>query len=199
MVTRICIGLPPACLSLDDDAARGMVDQIGAVDETLDILRGLVAKEEWTAALEDLAGEDRVHGLVRGCACQRLFGDPAWEAPVSVWMNRALSPGTPPEHAAAWLEGFLTGNAQLLIYHPHLWEILDDWVVGITEAAFTRLLPLLRRTFSTFSAAERRKLGERARTGKTARAAGAAQELDAARAEAALPLVMAILKDEESS
>jgi hypothetical protein len=58
-----------------------------------------------------------------------------------------------------------------------------------------RLLPLLRRTFATFAALERRQMGKRARCGAgrpethTATDAG----FDTARAEAALPLVARLL------
>jgi len=46
----------------------------------------------------------------------------------------------------------------LLIHQPALWGILDEWLSGLEELAFTEALPMLRRTFSGFSKAERRKM-----------------------------------------
>jgi hypothetical protein len=60
--------------------------------------------------------------------------------------------------------------------------------------SFTELLPLLRRTFSTFPAGERRSIGERARTGPAKIAAHAStDDLDHDRAAEILPLLARIL------
>ena len=56
----------------------------------------------------------------------------------------------------------ISGEADLLLIHDHrLWQLLDDWVCGLADEPFTQLVPLLRRTFSSLSAAARRQLGER--------------------------------------
>jgi hypothetical protein len=74
--------------------------------------------------------------------------------------------------------------------------LLDEWVLSLPETLFTSLLPLLRRTFSTFPAPERRQIGELATTG--GRIAPAAGELarDPIRAQKALLLVNLILGKE---
>ena len=54
------------------------------------------------------------------------------------------------------------------------------------------LLPLLRRTFSSFNAHERRQMGERAVNGST-QAVVAETNFDVERAKAVLPLLMQIL------
>jgi hypothetical protein len=84
----------------------------------------------------------------------------------------------------------------LLLHDDALWRLIDDWLVTLREETFVVLLPLLRRAFSTFSAPERRQLGDRARpAGGTARRltpAGDA-ELDQAKAEAGLRTVLMLL------
>jgi hypothetical protein len=42
---------------------------------------------------------------------------------------------------------------------------VDTWVSGISNEVFPQALPLLRRTFAEFSAAERRQIGERIKAG----------------------------------
>ncbi len=197
LMTRICVGLVPSCLSLDDDAAQVMFEAINATQNALDILRGRIEPDDWLAALKDLAENDGVHGMVRGRACQILFEDPDQEAWVGVQMSRALSPGTEAPQAGAWLEGFLANSGQVLIHHPRLWSMVNAWVMSLSPDLFKRQLPLLRRTFSSLQGPEKRKLGEMARAGGAAsRAVVGEQVLDEARTQKALTMVMKILEGE---
>ena len=57
-------------------------------------------------------------------------------------------------------------------------RVLDQWIATLPADAFADVLPLLRRTFGAFDAAERRSIGERVRTGEapgTHRGAGRAR------------------------
>ncbi len=49
--------------------------------------------------------------------------------------------------------------------------LVDGWLAAIPADTFVDVLPLLRRTFSTFAAPERRTIGERARHVGSARPA----------------------------
>ena len=80
----------------------------------------------------------------------------------------------------------------------------DDWVESIKSEAFMPLLPLLRRTFSTFSAPERRQIGEQLKRGTDTGLTRAAVDagIDVERARKVLPLAAQILglphKDSET-
>jgi hypothetical protein len=89
----------------------------------------------------------------------------------------------------------LRGSGLVLLHDPALWRVLDHWVADLPADAFTPLLPLLRRTFATFPAGERRSIGELARgSGPTAVGERAARDgFDAERAAAALPLIATLL------
>jgi hypothetical protein len=65
-------------------------------------------------------------------------------------MSLALSSAQEPVYCAAWLEGFLSGSGLVLVHDPRLWQIVDAWVMQLAPERFTEVLPLLRRTFSTF-------------------------------------------------
>ncbi|TAD83022.1 MAG: hypothetical protein EAY75_15465, partial [Bacteroidetes bacterium] len=43
-----------------------------------------------------------------------------------------------------------------------VWQMMNDWLAQLPETEFTAVVPLLRRTFSAYSAAEKRKIAERA-------------------------------------
>ncbi|WP_333741410.1 DUF5682 family protein, partial [Streptomyces sp. IBSBF 2806] len=207
LAERIFVGLPPACVSLDADAAERMrrhVDAVHGAVGMLDDHEGL--PDRWRAVLRVLSRRDSVPGVVRGRAVRLLLDegelDPGEAARV---MGLALSPGTPPGDAAAWIEGFVgggSGGGLLLVHDERLLALVDGWLTTVPAEAFTDVLPLLRRTFSAYEPGVRRSLGELVRRGpgKRGRAPGAhagtpgfAIGLDERRADAALPVVRLLL------
>jgi hypothetical protein len=108
-------------------------------------------------------------------------------------MSLALSPGTPASQAAAWVQGFLHGSGLALIHHTSLWRLVNQWVMSLPEETFVSVLPLLRRTFSTFPAGERRQIGELAKGAGQVKMPGGPDQLDLARVENVLPLLLKIL------
>jgi hypothetical protein len=96
--------------------------------------------------------------------------------------------------ASLWIEGFLKDSGLILIHDDGLWQILDDWVLLLQEENFMAQLPLLRRTFATFSEAERQQLTQRAKQGDRRDAAATEQtRFDQQRADTILPLMAQLL------
>ena len=193
---RICVGLPLACDSLDDDAATAMRLRIEEVHGAIGLLERAEHTAAWHDALRRLADSERSHGAVSGRSA-RLLLDAGALTPddAARYLSRTLSMAEDPARAAAWVEGFLAGSGQLLLHDDTLWRLVDDWLVQLREESFVALLPLLRRAFSAFSAPERRQLGQRARqAGGPARLTSSGDgELDEARAEAGLRTVLMLL------
>jgi hypothetical protein len=203
LVARICIGLPPACIALNDDAAEAMFGRLLAVHGAVALLQNAEHRAAWHASLRRLADQSNagtaVHGLLAGRACRILLDSGVFSAEEAARrVGLALSSAAAPADAAAWIEGLLKDSGSLLVHDDALWRIIDDWLARLNGDTFTQTLPLLRRTFATFAAPERRTLGERARAGVRAQGPGArrqaaAREFDLARAEAVLPLVARLL------
>jgi hypothetical protein len=197
LVARICIGLPGACASLNDEAAAAMFDRIVSVNGSIGLLKNEELLQSWQTTLAQLAGQHGLHGLVAGRCCRLLLDSnvfPAEEA--ARRLSYALSTASEPAQAAAWAEGFLKGSGLLLLHDERLWQVIDDWVSALPGESFTMLLPLLRRTFSTFTAPERRQMGERAKrsaSNTSHQVQPDAEEFDHNRAEAVLPLVARLL------
>jgi hypothetical protein len=101
-----------------------------------------------------------VHGLLLG-RIVRLLLDAERLADAPVRLARALSAGVPAADKAAWVDGFFTDGALLLIHDADLRRLLDEWVSQLEETQFVDMLPLLRRTFGTFAPAERQAIAER--------------------------------------
>ncbi|MEW2509906.1 DUF5682 family protein [Streptomyces sp. NPDC046870] len=285
LAERVFVGLPPACVALDTDAAeemRGHVDAVhtavgllsesltgappGEADGGADVLAGTAAsgtgegtgvpagtagdgahasagvggvdagaaavtegdaaadraggagaaagvvggagggglRGRWRAVLRVLSLRDTVPGVIRGRAVRLLLDDGALASGEAArLMGLALSPGTPPAVAAAWVEGFAGGGGLLLVHDERLLALLDTWLTGVPADAFTDVLPLLRRTFAAYEPGVRRTLGELVRRGPAGRTGGTgaqgaglpgfAAEPDTGRADAVLPVLRLLL------
>ncbi|MEU5956902.1 DUF5682 family protein [Streptomyces sp. NPDC047525] len=226
LAERVFVGLPPACAGLDQDAALEMRGHVDAVHQAVGLLRELDAgpagagasrpsesrvgaagvRARWHSVLRVLGERDSVAGVVRG-RCVRILmdGGELAEDEAARFMGLALSRGTEPAEAAAWIEGFVgggSGGGMLLVHDERLLGLVDDWLSGVPDRAFTDVLPLLRRTFSAYEPGVRRTLGELVRRGPGAGGGGSAvtggipgfgAELDGERADAVLPVLSLLL------
>ena len=194
LVARICISLPGACVSLDDDAAGAMYENVVKVNNAIGLLQNEEHVTSWRQVLVQIADSSNVHGLISGRCCRLLLDAEILEAAEAARrMGLALSSATEPSQAAAWVEGFLKGSGLLLLHDDKLWQVLDNWVSTLSEDFFVASLPLLRRTFSTFSEPERRQMGERVKNGIDGSNSGVADDGSDINEENAV-LVLPILK-----
>ncbi|MEU3030598.1 DUF5682 family protein [Streptomyces incarnatus] len=169
-------------------------------------------RRRWRGVLRGLAGREGVAGVVRGRAARLLLDEgELGGGEAARLMGVALSRGTPPVEAAAWIEGFVGGGSGMLLVHDErLLGLVDTWLTGVPAEAFTDVLPLLRRTFAAYDPGVRRTLGELVRRGPGERggpvarrltAPGFGAEADAGRADAVLPVLRLLLgttSDEKS-
>ncbi|MEU9203036.1 DUF5682 family protein [Streptomyces sp. NPDC048332] len=217
LAERICVGLPPACTGLDADGATALCRQVDGVHTAIGLLAGAVPADadglraRWRSVLHRLTARDTVAGVIRGRAARLLLDDGHLaQDEAARLMGLALSPGTPPADAAAWIEGFVGGAAgggMLLVHDERLLALVDSWLTGVPAGTFTDVLPLLRRTFSAYEPGVRRTLGELVRRGPDAgtgpgtgavpgresTAPGFGPVLDAARADAVVPVLRLLL------
>jgi Family of unknown function (DUF5682) len=198
---RIVIGLPGACNSLDDDAARSMVNSINRVQESLNLLNREDLRLEWQGALRQLLSNESIHGLIRGRSCRLLLEQQVMdEAELQQHTRLALSTSTEASQAASWIEGVVQGSALLILHQDALWRALDGWLSELTEEVFTALLPILRRAFANFHTPERRIMGEKVRALSNAgsgqgglRRKEAGPEIDQERASLVLPILAQVM------
>jgi hypothetical protein len=195
LVTRIVIGLPNACSSLNDEAAEDMYQRLVQVHAALLTLQDANQISNWNGVLGHLLDQLDLHGLIAGRCCRLLFDQKLLEAKeVERRMGLAIAPAVEPAQSTAWIEGFLRGSGLILLHNEELWHILDEWVRAVKSETFPQLLPLLRRTFSTFSAPERSQIGALARRGAGGRSSAVTgTTLDEDRARTVLPLVAQLL------
>ena len=164
LALRAAIGLPVACGGLDDSAAEALRAVILAAHAAIALRDGKEATAAWRRALALVAEQPGAHHLLKGVATRLLLDAGTWTtAAAAQAMSLNLSAGAEPAHAAAWLEGFLNRNAVVLLHDAAVWSLVDDWLSGLSDDHFIRVLPLVRRTFAAFAATELRDLSQKAR------------------------------------
>jgi hypothetical protein len=192
-VSRIHAGFPAAASGIDDDAANRMSVRIREYASALAMLETAELKDDFNTMLCKLTESESIHPKLRGHAV-RLLRDAAHldDDTVARHLGFALSPGMPAISAAAWLEGFLQGGGSLLVHDHALLGLVDAWLASLGTEVFQATLPLLRRTFGTFTPPERARIAASIAHG-TDRApiAAAPLDLDLTRA---MPAVAAVAK-----
>jgi hypothetical protein len=223
LVVRICAGLPKAVASLDATNAatmRGRIDDvhaaIGLLAESAGDASDMRAepveahpstssghkiaepptrpdvRSRWLDTLATMIDRTDVHGLLLGRIVRLLLdADRLFDVPVR--LARALSAGVPAADKAAWVDGFFSDGALLLVHDAELRRLLDEWVSHLDEAQFVDMLPLLRRTFGTFAPAERQAIAERIALGTRSVDRQLSEEVDLELAAPALATVDLIL------
>lgn len=191
MLARACIGLTLALGGLDEEAAGDARETLLGADRAVELRDDETQVATWRGALRQLALSASATPLLRGLATRLLFDTAAFDgAAVARELSLNLSQGAEPLQAAQWLDGFLNRNAAVLLHDDAVWALIDGWISNLGHEHFLRVVPLLRRSFAEFEAADRRDLGARVKRPLGAAPAVAAQSTwDAARAARALPLL----------
>ena len=197
LIVRAAITLPLACQSIDDSAAHTLREKLLAAHAAVALRDREDIADAWQHALRLLDASTSAHELLQGLSTRLLLdGGQLDNNAASQRMSLHLSQGAEPARAADWLEGFLNGNAQVLLHDATVWGLVDAWLVGLGDDAFVRVLPLVRRSFAAFAHGERRDLGQRAARGRSSTAASqavAAPAWDDTRAALPVPLLKQIL------
>lgn len=166
MTARICISLPAAVTGIDDEAAAHLHTLVTSLNEALSLLQNEPLTHQWQQTLQIMATSTHTVPLIAGYATRLLADRRLLAGPDLIKaFHYAMSSSVAPAAAAAWLEGFLTGSGSLLLVDEELYGVVNSWINELDNATFTEVLPLLRRSFSHFSPPERRRLGEKAKTG----------------------------------
>lgn len=164
MITRINVGGLLICCNINDDAARELKDTLGQVNLALNTLNDEACLKIWCDYIAKIQSSSKVHPLLSGCAT-RLMRDQ--QTVTNELILQALSyyssVGNSPSDIAFWFEGFLEGSGTVLLLDDVLWGLVNSFICNLDQASFDQILPIMRRTFSTFEQHERTQLGQKAK------------------------------------
>jgi hypothetical protein len=147
--TRACLHLLPAADCGDDEAKQ--------VGEGMQLLHELAHKLPyletalWLENLRETALSERAHAYVAGLGLGllgfvRMQDEALWRR-----ARRFLSPATPPEQAAAFLEGLLMSQGGAASRSRPFVQAMHEFVMSLPDELFVQSLPMLRRAFSRLS------------------------------------------------
>ncbi|HEX8022530.1 DUF5682 family protein [Mucilaginibacter sp.] len=196
IITRVCISLPNACIAIDEDASQKLLELFFKLNDGINLLQDAEITDMWQHTLIIIAANKSTSPVIGGYSTRLLHDARQLEGDqLMQYFSFAMSSATAPVIAAAWLEGFLKGSGTLLLLDQDLWQVIDNWVAGLADDIFMQVLPLLRRTFANFTNPERRKLGEKARSGGGSghQHANIIANFDPERAKQGLPVIMQLL------
>jgi hypothetical protein len=195
MITRICVSLPAACTSVDEEAAQSLLELFIQLTDAVNVLQQPEITTQWQQTLQVIASAGNITPLLAGYSTRLLADYKLLEGDALIRaFHFAMSSTTDPALAAAWLEGFLRGSGTILLIDQDLWNLVNNWVALLNDEVFQQVLPLLRRTFAAFSPTERKKLGEKVKANGTGTIARPVAEtsVDEERAKQGIPIIMTL-------
>jgi hypothetical protein len=196
MLTRICVSLPAACTAVSDEAAQKLLELFFKLNDAVNVLQQPDITTQWQQTLQVIVAAGNTSPMIAGYATRLLSDYKLLEGNALVRVfHFAMSAATPPDKAAAWLEGFLKGSGTILLIDSELWGLVNNWIGELDEETFNTVLPLLRRTFANFSAPERKKLGEKAIAGESGAVTRPVEDNNVhdERAKQGIPVIMQLL------
>ena len=202
MISRISLGVtlaPLAAIGEEPDEPLALLDE---VDRAMSLAGRKPRAAAWSASLRHLFTRQRTFALIPGSIAGRA-GLLLWQAgelsteELHREIERALSPSVPASEAAAWIEGLIRPSGSIIAHDQQLLRVVDDWLAGLDEPGFLRLLPLLRRTFSRLPTVDRDLLSRSIAAQKNQVRTSATDhrwlDFDPARAELMLPILSRLL------
>ncbi len=191
MITRICVSLPNAVTAIDEQAARHLLDLFYQLDAAVGTLQQPGQSVQWQGVLKLISRNPGSSPVIAGYAVRLLADHKLLEKDelVTIFsqrMSRTVAAGL----TSAWLEGFLRGSGTMLLLDEAMWSVVNNWVAELEDDLFMQVLPLLRRTFSAFTGPEKRKLGEKVRSGTHGTAQTIRVRFDETGARRGIPVVL---------
>jgi hypothetical protein len=197
---RLLAGLPVGCSGIDEQQATEMSNHIQKAHQAVLLLDDAAYRTDWGSTLQVILDNPLSAPFLQGTCCKLLYDSQFLDAErTAAQFSLALSSAQPPTVSVQWLEGFLSNAAMVLLLDERIWGMVDQWMADIDDDAFQAVLPLLRRTFSGYSGAEKRKIAAKAKrtntTGNAGPMAEQAEYFNMERAARVLPILEKILTE----
>jgi hypothetical protein len=147
--------LLPQAGAVNEDGLAPALSSLKILHRLSQTLPELLDAELLARRYEQLMGWDQAHPTLGGLVCCILYlRQNLSQERVEQELTRRLSQGEEPLKAAQFLEGLLSLEPALLLRNKAIVGVLNEWLQAAEVADFQRVLPVLRRTFSTLSNTE---------------------------------------------
>ncbi len=158
---RLLLALPGACERLDEDAARQRSNDVAELTRALVALNDDERLRELFDVFRKIVDEPNAARSVSGKLTRILFEHNVYNADaLGEKFGFFVSKTVDAPDVARWLESFLAGSGQTLLWLEAIWKTFNRWLASIEPDAFEELAPLLRRAFADFTAPEKKQMGK---------------------------------------
>lgn len=153
--------LMPDSSRCDSDSAWKVIDAINSMNYVALEHAKTIDEDLWISKLTELSDADDRNPLLSGYACSILLErGKIDDTKLTQEISRRLSPGIDADIGSGWFEGLSIKNRYALLSRMSLWEQMDKYIYSLDTEQFKRALVFLRRAFSLFSPAEKRRISE---------------------------------------
>jgi hypothetical protein len=160
LAVQAAVSLPYACRNLNEEESRHYRKSLLNAHDAVQLaeLDGSTM-QDWWQALENIVETRQSCMLVTGLCARLLYKSDKMDAnPLQDLMQRMLSPALPVADAALFFDGFFSEAVQSLLYDEMLLQVVETWLISLSDDSFTEYLPLFRRVFSELDAMERKRM-----------------------------------------
>ncbi len=133
MITRICVSLPSACVSVDEEAAEHLLELFRKMTEAVNLLQDASLTDQWQKTLQVIARSSSTSPVISGYAT-RLLSDFKQLQPDELlkdFISRCQLPCLLPLLRPGW-KVFLKGSGTVLLLDDGLWTVSEQLAGTIT-------------------------------------------------------------------
>ncbi|MCB0667935.1 MAG: hypothetical protein KDC80_19045 [Saprospiraceae bacterium] len=164
---RLCILLPGKITDLSEEIAQETFHAQNNFHQAIQLLDHHTYLETWEKTLFEIADKTQANAMIKGnCVRLLIIRQAIREEQLFVLVRFNLTTLSDPFYPCYFLEGLLFGGGWLIIHKKTLRQIIDQWILTLDEETFLNYLPILRRTFSTFSVEEKEAIYDLLFSGK---------------------------------
>lgn len=163
-IVRITASGVQPCIGIDEEQSTEIVGKITGMDISISSLNDDYYNGLWISYLTKLRNVKTVSPLISGFASRLLYDKTRITTDeMLTTLSFYTSPSNKPNDVAYWFEGFFRKSGTILLLDDNLWTMLNTWIQSLEYEMFIELLPIMRRTFSSYSENEKEKLAQKAR------------------------------------
>ena len=152
-----------SCCNIDEEKASILLEKIMKADNALMLVDDSRLIDMWNAFVKKLSSSPSVNSMISGYASRLLYDKRIVKADDMITsLSFYTSSGNQPMNVAYWFEGFLQKSGTILLLDDNLWTVLNTWIQSLEYDVFIEVLPVIRRTFSSYSQDEKNKLAQKA-------------------------------------
>lgn len=158
---KITINLPSAICSIAYKASCEFQNLIAKTHNAFLLYEDEDILSNWFGCLKKIASLENSSSLINGFCINLLYESKQLSiSEMNDYLNFNLNHKLDIQKTSFWIEGCFKNQGKVILYSSELFEILNSWILNLDYEIFIEILPLLRRTFSTWEDPIKRKILE---------------------------------------